>query len=75
MNKIEEAERNRLIDRIELLEAEVADLRSKLNRCFSGDTVSVRKELVLSVLKRQTDKLLEMPEEDIRDYLSRTFDN
>ena len=75
MNKIEEAERNRLIDRIELLEAEVADLRSKLNRCFKGDTISVRNELVLSVLKEQTNRLLDMPEEDIRDYLSRKFDN
>lgn len=75
MNKIEEAERNRLIDRIQILEAEVDDLRSKLNRCFKGDTISVRNELVLSVLKEQTNRLLDMPEEDIRDYLSRKFDN
>ncbi len=62
-------------EEIEALKAQVADLRSKLNRCFSGNTISVRNELVLNALKEQTHRLLEMPEEDIRDYLSRKFDN
>lgn len=70
----EEAERDRLINRIEVLEAEVADLRSKLNRCFRGETGSVRNEIVMDVMRKQTEHLLSLPQEDIKEYLARNYE-
>lgn len=68
------AERNHLIDRIEALEQEVANLRKQLNRCFKGEMISVRNELILEALQQQTDELLKMPQEDLKEYLERRYD-
>ena len=73
MNKAEEAERNRLIDRIEALEEEVYALKSKLGRCFKGKVTEVRNEIILTALKEETDRVLAMPQEDIREYLSNRY--
>lgn len=61
-------------DYIDELEIQVADLRQKLQRCFRGDTNTVRNELVLQALKDQTERLLEMPQEDLREYLERKYE-
>jgi hypothetical protein len=62
-------------EEIEALKAEIEALKSQLRRCFKGDVISVRNELVIEALHRETERVLAMPEEDIRDYLSRKFDN
>ena len=62
-------------EEIEALKAEIKTLKSQLRRCFSGDVISVRNELVLEAIHEQTERVLAMPEEDFRDYLSRKFDN
>lgn len=60
--------------RIEELEAEVADLKAKLRRCFKGEVIAVRNELILDALKKQTEQVLAMPPEDIKEYLEKKYD-
>lgn len=62
------------MSRIEELEAQVADLTEKLRRCFRGDTTAVRNELILEALKEQTERMLAMPQEDIREYLEKRYE-
>lgn len=61
--------------RIEELEAEVAYLNEQLRRCFRGETLQVRNELIKEALRKQTEELLAMPQEDLREYLSRRYDD
>jgi hypothetical protein len=55
--------------RMELLE----EPREQLKRCFRGETNSVRNEIIMKALKEQTDKILEMDKEDIKEYLERHY--
>ena len=59
---------------IYLLEKENAKLREQLRRCFAGETTSVRNEIISMALKKETERVLALPQEDIREYLSRKFD-
>lgn len=56
--------------RMELLE----ESNDQLGRCFKGDTISVRNEIILKALKEETERVLALPQEDIREYLSKKFD-
>lgn len=53
---------------------QIAELKEQLRRCFSGETISVRNEILMQVLEQETERVLAIPQEDIREYLSRKFD-
>lgn len=57
------------INQLAELDQEVYELKAKLNRCFKGETIEVRNELILEAMKEQTDRLLALPAEELRKYL------
>jgi hypothetical protein len=49
--------------------SEVDRLKGLLNRCFRGEVIEVRNELILESMKKQTERLLALPPEKLREYL------
>ena len=62
------------MNEIEQLKEEIRVLRSQLARCFRGEAHEVRNELILDALHKQTEEMLKMPQEDLKEYLESRYD-